>query len=91
MTDYLFSFKQIMVVYYSKVPIISPPVVLVESGLNNGQVSLMRPICFEKCILVQTKCTNTNGLISEGGLNFEWSLSEELYCIYNHIKQKMNY
>ena len=30
---------------YSKVPIIRPPMVLVENGLNSDQVSLMRPIC----------------------------------------------
>ena len=42
---------------------------LVESGLNNEQVSLMRPIYTENCIFG----TKTSGLNSEGGLNFEWS------------------
>ena len=44
--------------------------VLVESDLNDEYVSLMRPIYIEKCILV----LKTNGLITKGGLNFEWSL-----------------
>ena len=33
---------------YSEVPIVRPPMVLVENGLNSEQVSLMRPICVEK-------------------------------------------
>ena len=37
---------------YGEVPIIGPPMVLVEGGLNSEQVSLMRPIYTEKCILV---------------------------------------
>ena len=32
--------------------IIRPPIVLVESGLLSEQVSLLRPICIENCILV---------------------------------------
>ena len=36
----------------SEVPIVRPPLVLVESGLNSEQVSLMRAIYFGKCILV---------------------------------------
>ena len=37
---------------YSEVPIIRPPMILVESGLNGEQVSLMKPIYIETCILV---------------------------------------
>ena len=37
---------------FKEVPIIRPPMVLVESGLNNEQVSLMRPIYIENCISV---------------------------------------
>ena len=37
---------------YSEVRIIRPPMVLVESGLNSEQVSLIRPICTEIYILV---------------------------------------
>ena len=37
---------------YSEVPIIRPPKVLVENGHNSEQVSLMRPIYIENCILV---------------------------------------
>ena len=37
---------------YSEVPIIRPPMILVESGLNDEQVLLMKPIYIEKCILV---------------------------------------
>ena len=38
---------------YSEVPIIRPPMVLVVSGLNGEQVSLlMRPIYIENCNLV---------------------------------------
>ena len=40
---------------YSGDPIIRPPMVLVESGLNiqcSDQVSLMRPIYIENCISV---------------------------------------
>ena len=37
---------------YSKVPIIQPPMVLVESGLYSKQVSLMRPIYIKNSILV---------------------------------------
>ena len=44
--------------------------VLVESGLYNEQISLMRVIYIEKWIFG----TETIGLNSEGGLNFEWSL-----------------
>ena len=33
---------------YNEVPLIIPPIVLVESGLNCEQVSLMRPIYTEK-------------------------------------------
>ena len=37
---------------YREIPIIRPPMVLIESGINNEQVSLMRPICTENCISV---------------------------------------
>ena len=37
---------------YSEVPLIRPSTVPVESGLNGKQVSLMRPISIEKCILI---------------------------------------
>ena len=37
---------------YSEVQIIRPPMVLVESGLNSKQVSLMRFIWVENCISV---------------------------------------
>ena len=47
---------------YSKVWIITLPMLLVESGLNNEQISLMRPICIE---------IEASGFNSEGGLNFE--------------------
>ena len=36
---------------YTSLLIIRPPIVLVESGLNSEQVSLMSPIYIEKCIL----------------------------------------
>ena len=38
--------------WYSEVLIIRPSMVLVESGLNSEQVSLMSVIYIEKCILV---------------------------------------
>ena len=44
--------------------------VLVESGLNSGKVSLMSVIYIEKMHFG----TETSGLNSEVGLNFEWSL-----------------
>ena len=53
---------------YSEVPVIRPPLVLVESGLNSDQVSLMRPVYIEKCILVLKEV-----VLKEGGLNFVWS------------------
>ena len=37
---------------YSEVPIIRPPMVVVENGLNSDLVTLMRPIYIEKCILI---------------------------------------
>ena len=37
---------------YSEIPIIRPPTVLVKSGLDSEQVSLMRPIFIENFILV---------------------------------------
>ena len=43
---------------------------LVENSLNIEKVSLLRPIYIENCIFG----TKTNGLNSECGLNFEWSL-----------------
>ena len=39
-----------------------------ESGLDNEQVSLIKPFYIEKFI-----GTETSGLNSEDGLNFEWS------------------
>ena len=57
--------------YYSECPIIRPPIILVESGLNGEHVSFMRPIQIENCTLVSKQ---RSGLNSEGGLNFEWSL-----------------
>ena len=50
---------------YSEVLIIRPPLVLVESGLNTEQVSLMKLICIENL------GTYTSGLNSKGGLNIE--------------------
>ena len=38
--------------YYNEVPIITPPFILIKSGLNSKQVSLMKPFYIEKCILV---------------------------------------
>ena len=46
--------------------------VLIKSGLNIEQVTLMRPISIENCISVLKQLS---GLNSEGGLNLEW-----LYC-----------
>ena len=54
---------------YREVLLTRPPMVLVESGLNSEQVSLMRPFYIEKCILVQKQVVH-----SDGGLNFKWSL-----------------
>ena len=48
--------------------------VLVESCHNSEQVSLMRPIYTEKCIFG----TKTRDLKNEGGLNFEWSLKQNI-------------
>ena len=71
---------------YSKVPIIRPLIVLVESDLNNGQLSLMRPIYIENCMLILKQVVLigrivliSSGLNSEGGLNFEWSLKRGWY------------
>ena len=50
---------------YSEVPIMRPPIKLVESVLNREQVSLMRPIGIENCI--------TSGRNSVSGFNFKWS------------------
>ena len=52
---------------YSDVPVIRPPMVLVESGLNIEQVSLLRPIYIEK----KNFGTIISGLNSEGGFNCE--------------------
>ena len=58
---------------YSEVPLIRPPMVFVESGLNNEQASLTRPIYIEKKMHFDTETcglTSECGLNSEGGLNF---------------------
>ena len=52
--------------------------VLVESGLNSEQVSSLCPIYIDKMYFV----TKTSGLNSEGGLNFEWSLSWNFTVVY---------
>ena len=49
---------------------IKPPMVHLESGVVSEKVSLMRPICIENLHF----STETSGLNSEGGLNFEWCL-----------------
>ena len=61
---------------YSEVPLITPPMVVVESGLNSEQVSSMKPICIENCILVlkQVVLIVRVVLISSG-----------LYCVNNQI------
>ena len=41
-----------MISYYSEVQIIRKPMALAECGFNSEQVSLMRPIYFENCIMV---------------------------------------
>ena len=56
-------------VYYSEVPIIRPPMVLVDSDLNSEQVSKMRPIYIENCFLELKQVV----LIAKDGLNIEWS------------------
>ena len=56
---------------------IRPPMVLLDSGLNSEQVSLMRPIYIEKMDF----CTGTSGLNSEGGLYFEWSLLQKFTVV----------
>ena len=59
-------FKQdgMMNFFSTKVPIIRPSVVLVESGLNSEQISLMTPVYIEKYIFG----TETSGLNNKGGL-----------------------
>ena len=47
-----------------------PPMLLVDSGLNSEQVSIMRPIYIS---IIQFG-TETSGFNSRGGLTFEWSL-----------------
>ena len=53
--------------YYSKVPLIRPSMVLVESGLNSEQTSVMRTIYIEKLNFG----TEASGQNSMGDLNFE--------------------
>ena len=62
---------------YSEVLIITQPMVLVKSGFNSEQVSLMRPSYTEKIHFG----TETSGLNSEGGLNFEWSLERNFTVV----------
>ena len=52
------SWTAFLKIKYSEVPIIKPPLVLVESGINSPNIYI------EKCILVLKQ----NGLNSEGGL-----------------------
>ena len=56
----------------------------VEIGLNSEQVSLMRSVYIEKNER-SNLVTETSGLYSEDGLNFEWSLycSVLLYSLMN--------
>ena len=49
--------------------------ILVKGGLNNQQISLMRPIyMYIEKLKKKNFSTETSGLNSEGGLYFEWSL-----------------
>ena len=64
------------ILIYSEVPLIRSPIVLVESGLNREQISLMRPIYMEKMYF----CIGTSHVIdlnndnNDGGLTLKWSL-----------------
>ena len=58
--------------------------VLVESGLNSEQVSLvaiMIPICIENFMLILKRMVFN----SEDGLIFEWSLMRDLLYIHVHV------
>ena len=56
--------------------------VLVESGLNSEQVSLMRHIYFTFKIAFDTIDTKTCGLNSKGRLNFKWSLWQNFTVLW---------
>ena len=71
---------------YSEVPIIRPPVVLVESNLNMVQVPLNETHLYRKLHFG----TETSGLNSEDGHNFKWSLIAELYCNIKYLLISLN-
>ena len=65
-----------------------PPIALVESGINSGQVSLMRPVCIENCIsvmkqvvLIARVVSILSGLYSETLLGVCYTL----YLYYEYL------
>ena len=70
-TTCVYKFTNVM---YSEYPIIRPLMVLVESGLNSEQVSLMSLIYVEKMYLLMKK----GGLIARDVLNLSGSLMDKV-------------